>query len=243
MKTVLYLVYCANLMLLSGACTNVLHLPFNDVYDDLVSDSSINSNDGITHGCVQVNLGRLANREMGCAPYVRMNSGYITLNGNHFRGKPMHGVTMAVWVKLSSVGGEHSIFCTIGGNNSTHTWGQYHFEVNNGKVRWFHRNERRTTVFSVETNAIVQANNWTHIAGTYDSGTGAACVYVNGKMVKHTQGSGTLSQDWETFAGIGRQGTSSSEPRTLGGYLDEFNMYDRALKPQEVARLYSICKT
>lgn len=143
----------------------VLHLPFNDVYDDLVSDSSINSNDGITHGCVQVNLGRLANREMGCAPYVRMNSGYITLNGNHFRGKPMHGVTMAVWVKLSSVGGEHSIFCTIGGNNSTHTWGQYHFEVNNGKVRWFHRNERRTTVFSVETNAIIQANNWTHIAG------------------------------------------------------------------------------
>ena len=143
----------------------VLHLPFNDVYDDLVSDSSINSNDGITHGCVQVNHGRLANREMGCAPYVRMNSGYITLNGNNFRGKPMHGVTMAVWVKLSSVGGDHSIFCTIGGKASTHTWGQYHFEVNGGKVRWFHRNEKKTTVFSVVTDAIIQANNWTHIAG------------------------------------------------------------------------------
>ena len=116
----------------------VLHLPFNDVYDDWVSDSSINSNDGITHGCVQVNHGKLATRMMGCAPYVRMNSGYITLSGNHFRGKPMHGVTMAVWVKLSSVSGDHSIFCTISGKASTHTWGQYHFEVNSGKVHWFH---------------------------------------------------------------------------------------------------------
>ena len=130
-----------------------------------MTDSSLRSNDGANNGCLQVTLGQQAARQMKCQPYVRLNTGFISLNGNHFHGKPRFAVTMATWLKLSWLPGRHEIFSTIGGKESTHTWGQYHFEVIQGKVRWFHRNEKKTTVFSVVTPAIIQANKWTHIAG------------------------------------------------------------------------------
>lgn len=57
------------------------------------------------------------------------------------------GVTVAAWVRLLELPGSHSIFDTIG---SSHECGQYHFEINDGNVRWFHRNETQQTVFSVE---------------------------------------------------------------------------------------------
>ena len=77
--------------------------------------------------------------------------------------------------------------------------------------------------------------------GTYDSKTRSAHVYINGRLIAKNLGSGMrLSQDWEGFAGIGRQGSRYS--RILGGYLDEFNMYDCALTPQDIARLYSKCQ-
>ena len=78
-------------------------------------------------------------------------------------------------------------------------------------------------------------------SGTYDSQGGEARVYVNGKLVRQTKGSGHLSQDWGKYAGIGRNGLSGGDQRRLGGYLDEFNMYDCALTAEEVAVLYSKC--
>ena len=64
------------------------------------------------------------------------------------------GITVAAWVRLLELPGSHSIFDTIG---NSHECGQYHFEVNDGNVRWFHRNETQNTVFSVEaTGGVVK---------------------------------------------------------------------------------------
>ncbi len=70
---------------------------------------------------------------------------------NHFLNL---GITIAAWVRLLELPGSHSIFDTIG---SSHECGQYHFEVNDGNVRWFHRNETQQTVFSVDaTGSLVK---------------------------------------------------------------------------------------
>ena len=71
--------------------------------------------------------------------------GDILFHGDTFQAKPYEGVTVAAWINLKDTSGSHSIFDTIG---STHTCGQYHFEVNNGMIRWFHRNESQITIFS-----------------------------------------------------------------------------------------------
>ena len=67
-----------------------------------------------------------------------------------YQEKPRQAVSIAAWIKLDTNKGFHSIFDTVGGH-SDHKSGQYHFEVQDGSVRWFHRNESGDEIFSVET--------------------------------------------------------------------------------------------
>lgn len=64
--------------------------------------------------------------------------------------KPRQAISIAAWIKLDTNRGYHSIFDTIGGH-SLHKQGQYHFEIQDGSIRWFHRNESNVQIFSVET--------------------------------------------------------------------------------------------
>lgn len=88
----------------------------------------------------------LVNFQQGkCGNAAFTYSGDILFHGDTFQGKPYVAVTVTAWINLKEIVGSHSIFDTIG---STHACGQYHFEVNNGMVRWFHRNESQITIFS-----------------------------------------------------------------------------------------------
>ena len=81
------------------------------------------------------------------------------------------GITVAAWVRLLELPGSHSIFDTIG---SSHQCGQYHFEINDGNIRWFHRNETQQTVFTVEaTGGLVKQGERIY----YRRGTGST-IYV-----------------------------------------------------------------
>lgn len=162
---------------------------------------------------------------------IKLNGGDVLLDGEHFREKPQEAVTIALWVKLWRTAGMHSMFDTIGGH-SIHNKGQYHFEVYDGRVRWFHRNEYAKEVFHIRTSPILQPNVWYHVAGTYDSRTHMARVYVNGDLVGEGHGSGLLSLDWGAKAGFG----SHSGRRILFGYLDEIYIYRRALPEREIDR-------
>lgn len=108
--------------------------------------------------------------------YFHFIGGDIIFDGENFRGIPRKAITIAVWVKLSTALGIQSIFDTIGGH-SRHRDGQYHFEIDNGRVRWFHRNEDGNTVFSVVTDDIVvREGKWTLITGTYSADRNRARV-------------------------------------------------------------------
>ena len=100
----------------------------------------------------------------------------ILFDGPRFYPKPNVSVTMTVWIKLETNLGEQSVFATVGGNASTHSQGHYHLEIKNGSVRWFHRNEREVTIFSVLTKPLIEIGNWTHLAVTYDGVSGVARV-------------------------------------------------------------------
>ena len=102
--------------------------------------------------------------------------GDIIFDGEHFQGIPRRAITIAVWVKLATALGIQSIFDTVG-SHSRHRDGQYHFEIDDGRVRWFHRNEERETVFSVVTDQIVvREGSWTLITGTYSADKNRARV-------------------------------------------------------------------
>ena len=90
------------------------------------------------------------------------------MDGKRFSPKPRESITMAVWVKLDTSRGIQSIFDTVGGALSTHKEGQYHLEIDNARVRWFHRNEKHITIFSILSDPVLVEGNWTHITGTYN---------------------------------------------------------------------------
>lgn len=72
----------------------------------------------------------------------------------------------------------------------------------NGRIRWFHRNEKGETVFSAESspNTIIP-NKWVELAVTYSS-DGLAKIYCDGVLIKEEKSDQMLlSQDWGAFAG------------------------------------------
>lgn len=89
-------------------------------------------------------------------------------DGAHFERIPREAITISVWIKLDTNRGIQSVFDTVG-SHSTHKDGQYHFEIDNGKVRWFHRDEQHRTVFSVLTQPVIKEGVWTQIAATYNA--------------------------------------------------------------------------
>ena len=84
---------------------------------------------------------------------------------------------------------------------------------------------------------IIAANKWHHIVGTYDAHSGIAKVFVNGRLKAEAAGNGFLSQDWNAHAGIGKH----KDARFLQGEVDEFRIYNKALKQKEINDLIKKC--
>jgi hypothetical protein len=182
-----------------------------------------------------------AAKDFTCNQYARLYGSEISFNGNLFQAKPRKAITIAAWIKLEDYKDPHSIFDTIG---HSHSMGQYHFEVHNGVLRWFHRNECQQTVFETMAHEVPKAK-WIHIAGTYNSKTSQAKAYIDGVLRNQSIGAGELSRDWDTKVRIGMAvNTCGPDPckRPLKGSVDEFRIYNYALTPDEIHALVGACK-
>jgi hypothetical protein len=157
---------------------------------------------------------------------------YIDLAGKDFQQKPKDAITLCVWVNHEASGEDKEIFECIG---TGHGSGQYHVEISpSNTMRWFHRDETSTEVFNVRGFGTVPVGKWTHIAGTYDSGSKKAILYINGELVKELDGTGAdLSTDWDVSATIGQHG----KVRWFKGLMDEFYLWDRALTASEIIQV------
>ncbi len=91
------------------------------------------------------------------------------------------------------------------------------------------------------TSHILGANNalpvgvWTHVAASYDRGSGEARVYINGQLQATSQiGSLTLATNYDlNFGG------QPSLVESYEGLLDEISVYDRALFADEISTIAS----
>jgi len=143
-----------------------LHLPFDRHSGLFVLDTSKNSNNGKTSN---VNLAPLP---QACGEVGIFSNGNVSFNGRKFFPKPSVAVTIAMWVKLTSAAGRQSLFDVIAAESPEHK-GNYHFEVVDGKVRWFTRALDGSEIFNVVTEqVVVPPNQWTHLVGTYDKNQG-----------------------------------------------------------------------
>ena len=143
-----------------------LHIPFDRYSGVNVLDTSNETNNGIIN---KVDISKLPH---ACGLAGTFSNGNVSLDGKKFSPKPSSAVTIAMWVKLTSTAGRQSLFDTVPAGSPSKP-GNYHFEVIDGKVRWFHRNVDGHVVFNVTTDrVVVPPNHWTHLVGTYDKKQG-----------------------------------------------------------------------
>lgn len=92
------------------------------------------------------------------------------------------------------------------------------------------------------------ANEWHHIAVTWDMGADALAIYVDGNTVpaatSATNVNGTLGDMATLYLGAQRYGTITGTPagytsNTSNGYIDEVRIYSKSLLPLEIADAYS----
>lgn len=141
-----------------------LHLPFDRHSGIHVLDTSKHANNGILNN---VDVSRLP---QACGLAGIFSSGNVSFNGKKFFPKPSVAVTIAMWVKLASTKGRQSLFDTLAAPGKP---GNYHFELIDGKVRWFVRGSDESVIFNVTTDrVVVPPNQWTHLVGTYDNKQG-----------------------------------------------------------------------
>jgi len=98
-------------------------------------------------------------------------------------------------------------------------------------------------------SGVIQLDEWIHIAGTADPGTGEVQLYVNGTPLLLTTVLGPTTISGELFnvnnLFIGRRQSSfTTEGPILAGYykglIDEVLLFDRALSPKEISALAQI---
>ena len=97
---------------------------------------------------------KYSDKDFTCNQAARLWNSEIDLDGDLFQAKPRKAITIAAWIKLEEKSGQHSIFDTIG---IVHTQGLFHFEVNDGALRWFNRNDCKFTVFETMAHAVLSS--------------------------------------------------------------------------------------
>lgn len=86
-------------------------------------------------------------------------------------------------------------------------------------------------------------DKWVELAGTYDGGTGEMSLYVNGERIGRDTRTGEMRLDGESLARpltIGAEINGSDVEDSTGefdGYIDEVQVYDRALTEAEIKAL------
>ena len=86
---------------------------------------------------------------------------------------------------------------------------------------------------------LISTNSFQHVALTYDKGSGAAMLYINGTMVA-SNNFGNITPQTTYGMNIGRRtGQPIGNGDTFNGLIDELSLYNRALSSAEIAAIYN----
>lgn len=162
-------------------------------------------------------------------PGLDLTKGRVVLNRLSFKGRPKSGISIAVWLKLSSIDGSHVIFSSASGKERLSKVA-YLFKVEDGRLHWSYQNDIGENVFTVLSPLLIGPNIWCHVVATYDSLSEKAKIILNGKVEGVGHGRGPLSDQ------LGDQSYFGSNPHgnAFNGYLDELYIFARPLRNSEV---------
>ncbi|MCX4819013.1 DNRLRE domain-containing protein [Streptomyces sp. NBC_01142] len=149
------------------------------------------------------------------------------------------GFSAAAWVKLSKMPDTEAVIAAQPGNHSPS------FELSYSKSydRWVFNQFTADSPGAGAVHAMsatpggVKAGEWTHLVGTFSSGSKELKLYVQGKLV----GTTTYSTPWDARRGlqIGAGSYSGRPGSFFPGSIDEVRIYDKPLSDADVASLHN----
>ena len=206
----------------------VIHYSFDEI-SKIVIDQSGKGHDGTVQGGVTADPDGAHN---GSAKFA--GGGYIDLDGDNFPAEdiPASAITLAAWVKCENTGDHHAIFDA---RTSAGTW-IIHPELRaDGQFRCMLRAYGMSPIFDTRAGSVTWGE-WLHYAGTYDSESGRAVLYINGQVVSQLDlPTGTdIAGDWGDGA---RVGLSIGNARPFTGLMDDFYLFKRAMSQSELKKV------
>ncbi len=145
--------------------------------------------------------------------------------GNSNSLKP-NDLTFETWIKPNAWNNSPE----IGGFKTEGYNGYYFFIDSTGRLHWLVAKDSTSWKFELVADSAFTADNWYHLAGTYDSSSGGK-LYINGK--EQTQSS-TATGNIYYADGNFRIGWAGSSNRFFKGLIDEVSVYSRAKTAEEI---------
>jgi Concanavalin A-like lectin/glucanases superfamily len=198
---------------------------------DLDAKDSVGANDGTLEGGAHLSPG-IADQAFdldGVSAYVAVaNTASMDFGTGDF--------SISLWVSFRALGGETTLIQKSAGvypNDQT-----YQLEAFPDAVRLIIRD---TTARENDYNApkTLAPGQFHHIAATRNGSTIA--IYVDGELVGSQSSAAVIDTGHGGTATLGRLASEAGAPfdRFLNGLLDEVQLYDRSLTPEEIGRLHT----
>jgi large repetitive protein len=145
--------------------------------------------------------------------------------------------SVSAWVNLATAPTSYETVASQDGSLNSGFYLQY--SAADKAWSFSHASTDTTSAASIHAHGTVQpsANTWYHLVGTFDSGTGALTLYVNGAAA----GTATDTAPWKASGGlaIGRSRWSGSPADPVNGTIANVQVYQRLLSSAEVSTLYN----
>ncbi|MFH2049543.1 MAG: FG-GAP-like repeat-containing protein, partial [bacterium] len=162
----------------------------------------------------------------------------ISLDGSDYVHIPQDAVlqtrnsmTIEAWIRCENPNSDQQIYCENNGSDN-------HIELSlrSAGVRFAHERWYFDT-----GSGIIQANQWTHIAGVFDSETAAGKVYINGSLVSATTtGDGGLNPNTLDVA-IGSFSDGNYPGFKFKGQIDEVRHWNTVRTASQIQSSYNHC--
>jgi len=197
-------------------------LPFDTEDAATAQDYSGNGYNGTVHGPTWSDQGKVG----GCY-YFGGASDYITMDvPGFFTDISNNDFTISLWLNSANISHDHRVALLAGDGDNFATLFQFgneiHFGVYEDGVRRAVRSEN------------LSSDTWYHIVGVWDASEDSLAVYVDG-VLNHEIGYRNYPLGSQPGFDIGH-GTASS--RFWYGFVDEVQLYDRALSEDQIYQMY-----
>lgn len=143
-------------------------------------------------------------------------------------------ITVSQWVKIGTIPSSDIVHISSAGNDGTNTGWEWKMNGASGDLEFgsFDGSTAYKTTYALSN---LTSSTWTLLTGTYDGSSWN--IYKNGRSVSSSNiSTGAINSTSKTF--VGALDSDGGTKNYYDGKTDDLRIYDRALTPQEVNKLY-----